>query len=212
MILLAATSPSKGNELRQHLITKTTFANELRFIRELIREPASVGAIAATGKYAARAMAARIPLGSSLPVLELGPGTGSITRAILQRGVPPEKLVSVEHSSEFCDHLRERFPGVNIVNGDALDLKSALAGTPFRRFSAVVSGVPLLNLPKPARAKMITDALSLCEPGAPLVQFTYGPRPPMQAAEGAFSVSFEELIVRNVPPAWIYVYRSVQGN
>lgn len=171
-----------------------------------------MGAIAATGKYAARAMAARIPIGSQLPVLELGPGTGSITRAILERGVPPERLVSIEYNSEFCDYLREQFPRVNFINGDALDLNRTLEGTPWREFSAVISGLPLLNLSKSVRAEMITGALAHCEPGAPLVQFTYGARPPVPAMKDMFSVTLEELIVRNVPPAWIYVYRSVQGN
>lgn len=198
--------------VRQLRIPKKPFASELRFIREWIREPGAVGAIAATGKYAARAMASHIPDDSPLPVLELGPGTGSITKAILERGIPAEKLVSIEYSREFYDHLRERFPGVNFINGDALNLQSTLSDAPWQKFSGVIGAVPLLNLPKPARAKLIEDALALCEPGAPFVQITYGPKPPVPADKEKFTIDAAELVVRNVPPAWIFVYRSVRGN
>ena len=137
----------------------------------------TVGAVAPTGRIIARTMAAhrpaRIPI---FPCLNSGPGTGAIHGAILEHGIPADSLVSVEYSEKFCAYLSARFPGVHFIHGDAFDLATTLAGTPWRRFGAVISGLPLLNFPKPARAKLIEDSLSLCEPGAPFVQFSYGPR------------------------------------
>lgn len=186
---------------------KNRLGTELRFIREWIREPGAVGAIAPTGKAAARAMASHAPLDSDLPVLELGPGTGAITAAILERGIPAERLVSVEYSKEFYGYLKTRFPGVNFINGDALDLATTLADTPWRRFSAVICAVPLLNLPKPTRTRIIADCLSLVESGAPFVQISYGPRPPAPVAKGQYVVDSSDWVMKNVPPARVFVYR-----
>jgi phosphatidylethanolamine/phosphatidyl-N-methylethanolamine N-methyltransferase len=180
---------------------------EFRFLRELIREPGTTGAVAPTGRIIARTMAAHAPLDSDLPVLELGPGTGAITAAILEHGIPADRLVSVEYSEKFCAYLSARFPGVHFIHGDAFDLATTLAGTPWRRFGAVISGLPLLNFPKPARAKLIEDSLSLCEPGAPFVQFSYGPRAPVPAGKGQFTVESSNWVMKNVPPARVFVYR-----
>lgn len=186
---------------------KERLATEFRFFREWIREPGAVGAIAPTGKAAARAMAACVPLDSDLPVLELGPGTGAITEAILERGIEPQRLVSVEYSKEFYNYLKARFPGVNFINGDAFNLAETLKDTPWQRFRAVVSGIPLLNVPKPERTKLIRDALALAEPGAPFIQISYGPKPPAAVLGGEFSVRTTDWVVKNVPPARVFIYR-----
>lgn len=193
--------------LRASVKLRDRLNTEFRFIREWIREPGAVGAIAPTGKATARTMASHAPLDSELPVLELGPGTGAVTTAILERGIPAEKLVSIEYSKEFYDYLKGRFPGVNFINGDALDLAATLAPTPWRRFSAVICAVPLLNLAKPARIRLIQDGLSLVEPGAPFVQLCYGPRAPAPEVKGQFVVESSDWVMKNVPPARVFVYR-----
>lgn len=193
--------------LRTSAKIKKRLSAEFRFFREWMREPGAVGAIVPTGKAAARAMAACIPLDSDLPVLELGPGTGAITAAILEHGIPAERIVSVEYSKDFFDYLRAKFPDVNFINGDAFDLAATLKGTPWRRFCAVVSGIPLLNFPKPERIRLIRDALSLAEPGAPFIQISYGPKPPVAVVQGEFSLQTTDWVVKNVPPARVFVYR-----
>ncbi|MCG6858989.1 MAG: methyltransferase domain-containing protein [Salaquimonas sp.] len=180
---------------------------EYRFIREWIREPGAVGSVAPTGKATARAMASHAPLDNPLPVLELGPGTGAVTAAILAHGVAADRLVGVEYSKKFHTYLTERFPDVHFVHGDAFNLAATLAGTPWRRFSAVISALPLLNFPKPARLKLIVDALALCEPGAPFAQLCYGPRAPVPAGQGGLIVESSDWVVKNVPPARVFVYR-----
>jgi len=181
--------------------------NELRFLREWIREPAAVGAVVPTGKLVARAMASHLPLDNPLPVLELGPGTGAITAAILEHGVPADRLVAVEYSKQFHTYLTERFPGAHVIHGDAFNLTETLADTPWQRFSAVISGIPLLNFPKPVRIKLILDALALCEPGAPLIQFSYGPRVPAPVGKSGLTVESSRWLLKNVPPARVFVYR-----
>jgi len=182
------------------------FDEEIRFFRGWIEKPRSVGSIVPTGAVMARRMASVVDTGSGLPVLELGPGTGCITRAILARGVDPTMLWSVEHSEDFVDHLREIHPGVNFVQGDAFALDAALAGAP-PVYDCAISGLPLLNFPVEARIRFVNSVLERLPPGRPLVQFTYGPLSPVPTRKGDYSVEHFDFIMRNLPPAQLWIYR-----
>ena len=106
------------------------FDDEVRFFMGWLHRPKAVGSIIPTSSTTARKMASVIDTDSGLPVLELGPGTGVITKAILARGVKPENLFAVEYSPEFVRHLKRHFPSVNVIAGDAFittDQESAYA-------------------------------------------------------------------------------------
>ena len=183
------------------------FDDELRFIRGMMSTPKTVGAIMPTsGRMAAR-MASIIDTGSGLPVLELGPGTGVITKAILDKGVKPEDLVSVEYSSEFVRHLRGKYPGVNFINGDAFSLAETLKNYRGQKFDCVISGIPLLNFPMHQRVTLIEDLLRLIPVGRPVVQFSYGPISPVVARPDSYTIKHFDFVVRNIPPAQIWHYR-----
>jgi phosphatidylethanolamine/phosphatidyl-N-methylethanolamine N-methyltransferase len=162
-----------------------------------------VGAVAPSSKALARAMVAQIPAG---PVLELGPGTGVITESILARGIAPEDLTLVEYDQRFAALLRQRFPGVRIVRGDAFDLARTLGAT--APFQAIVSGLPLLNFPSSARAQLLDQIFARLAPGAPFIQFSYGLKPPVPAPQGA-RVQRAAFIPFNLPPARVWVYRKL---
>jgi SAM-dependent methyltransferase len=130
---------AKGTGLRKTLAAK--FDDELKFFKGWIDKPKAVGAIVPTSSVTARRMASVIDLGSGLPVLELGPGTGVITKAILRHGVKPENLYAVEYSADFARHLRNNFPGVNVIEGDAFNLDTTLGKDADLTFDAVISGV-----------------------------------------------------------------------
>ncbi len=170
--------------------------------------PKAVGAILPTSSITARRMASVIDTGSGLPVLELGPGTGVITKAILNQGVKPADLYSIEYSHDFVDHLRKNFPDVNIIQGDAFDLDSALGDKKDQKFDCIISAVPLLNFPMDRRVQLMESLLSYIPRGRPLMQITYGPLPPVPAGRGNYVVQHYDFVVRNVPPAQLWVYRS----
>ena len=183
------------------------FDDEIRFIKGMISTPKTVGAIMPTSARMASRMASIIDTGSGLPVLELGPGTGVITKAILDKGVKPENLVSVEYSSEFVRHLRGKYPGVNFINGDAFSLAETLESYRGQKFDCVISGIPLLNFPMHQRVKLIEDLLKLIPVGRPVVQFSYGPVSPVVARPDSYTIKHFDFIVRNIPPAQIWHYR-----
>ncbi|MGB8293324.1 MAG: rRNA adenine N-6-methyltransferase family protein, partial [Rhizobium ruizarguesonis] len=87
------------------------FDDEIRFFRGMMQGPKTVGSIVPTSSITAKRMASVVDIHSGLPVLELGPGTGAITKAILGRGVRPENLVAIEYSTDFHKHLQRTYPG-----------------------------------------------------------------------------------------------------
>jgi phosphatidylethanolamine/phosphatidyl-N-methylethanolamine N-methyltransferase len=137
--------------MRQRVELK--FKDEIEFLKGWKRNRKAVGAIAPTSAVTAKKMASVVRPSSGLPVLELGPGTGIITKAILARGVSAQDLTSIEYSPEFCEHLRAQFPGVDIRCGDAFALDLALGGRCDAQFDCVISAIPLLHLPVAKRRR-----------------------------------------------------------
>lgn len=185
---------------------KDRFAEEIRFLEALKREPRSVGAVWPTGQVMARSMASVIDPQSALPVLELGPGTGVITKALFDAGLAPDKLHAVEYTPGFVRELRVRFPRSHIHEGDAFNLDKTLGEARTLVFDCAVSALPLLNFPMQMRIHLVDDVLSRLSPGRPLVQFSYGPLPPVTAKDGQFVVRHHDYVLRNLPPARVWTY------
>jgi phosphatidylethanolamine/phosphatidyl-N-methylethanolamine N-methyltransferase len=178
----------------------------LRFFRTWLAKPVLTGAVSPSGKALARAMAREVPE-SSLPVLELGPGTGPVTAALIARGIAPERIVAVEYNTDFCNLLAGRHRGLNIVEGDAYDLPGTLPPGLRGPFAAVVSSLPLLTRPPEVRHALVEDALSRVAADGGLIQFSYGLKPPLAALSGRFSVQRTALVLANLPPARVWLYR-----
>ncbi len=185
------------------------FDEEIRFFKGWKSNMKAVGSIVPTSGITARRMASVVNPHSGLPVLELGPGTGVITKAILQKGVQPENLVSVEFSTDFYQHLVKTYPGVDFINGDAFDLDKTLGLRRDQKFDSVVSAVPLLNFPMHMRVSLIDDLLSRIPVGRPVIQISYGPLSPVVAMPDRYQISHYDFVVRNIPPAQLWVYRKM---
>lgn len=166
------------------------------FFRFLAR-PRRVGAIAPSGAHLARAMAGAADLSGD--VLELGPGTGVFTAALVEHGLPPQRLTLIEYDEDFAAALRARFASVRVIEGDAFAFPALVGGM---RFSSVISGLPLLNYPKEQGRALIAAALAR---DASFVQFSYGWSAPVPAPDGA-TVTLAARIWRNLPPAAVWVY------
>lgn len=187
------------------------FDDELKFFKGWIDKPKTVGSIIPTSSITARKMASVINVNSGLPALEVGPGTGIITKHILKHGVKPENLYAIEYNHDFVLHLRRNFPRVNVIEGDAFELettlKKALGKQTPEQFDAVVSGVPLLNFPVATRVKYIEGLLARIPNGRPIVQLTYGPKSPVPPGLGDYTVERFDFIIRNIPPTILWIYR-----
>jgi phosphatidylethanolamine/phosphatidyl-N-methylethanolamine N-methyltransferase len=181
--------------------------DEMQFIRSWFEKPLSTGAVMPSSKALARTMAQYVDPQASGPVIELGPGTGPVTEALVRRGVDPARLVLVEFNPDFCRLLRTRYPAATVVQGDAYRLRRLLETYVREPAAAVVSGLPLVTKPLRTRLRLIADAMGLLAPGAPFVQFTYAMVPPIPKALSGIKAEASELIWLNLPPARVWVYR-----
>ena len=184
------------------------------FLMSLMSTPHLTGAVAPSGPALARAMAAAAGPPDEGLVVELGPGTGPVTRALFDRGLDPRRLVMVEYNPEFCRLLEDRFAPARVVRGDAYDLPRTLAELDGERVSAFVSSLPLLTRPPADRGKLIGDAFAMMGAEGVFVQFTYGLVSPIprEIWEGRFSARRGRAIWANLPPARVWTYRLDQAD
>ena len=184
-------------------------ADSARFLKSLVAAPRLTGAVAPSGRALARTMATAI--GSPLHglIVELGPGTGPVTRSLIEAGVGLERLVLIEYDAGFCRMLERRFQGVRVIQGDAYDLPRTLAPFAGQPIAAVVSSLPLLNQPPPRRTKLIADVFALMGPSGVFVQFTYGLQSPIprEVCANRYSAVRSRPILLNLPPAFVWTYR-----
>jgi phosphatidylethanolamine/phosphatidyl-N-methylethanolamine N-methyltransferase len=185
--------------------TKQPAFEEAWFLKNWVESPLKTGSVIPSSKELARKMAEGVDL--SLPglVVELGPGTGPVTQALLDRGLPPERLVLVEYSNDFVKLLRKRFPGVTVLKGDAYDLQGTLAERLTEPLAAIVSGLPLFNKPESERLSLLQTALDLLAPNAPFIQFTYLAVSPVPLI-GGFQAKKSQRVWKNIPPACVWSY------
>jgi phosphatidylethanolamine/phosphatidyl-N-methylethanolamine N-methyltransferase len=190
-------------------VTKKTprLDDEMQFIRSWFEKPLSTGAVMPSSKALARTMAGYVDPKSTGPVIELGPGTGPVTQALVQHGIDPARLVLVEFNPDFCRLLRARYPAATVVQGDAYRLRGLLERAMREPASAIVSGLPLVTKPLRTRLRLISEAMGLMAPGAPFIQFTYAMVPPIPKALPNIEAECSELIWMNLPPARVWVYR-----
>jgi len=160
-----------------------------------------------SGRVLARTMASYVDVESDAPVVELGPGTGAITNALIARGIDQKRLVLVEDNPGFCALLRDRYPQAQVIQGDAYRLRDSLREVLGSPASAVVSGLPLVTKPMQTRLRLIRDAFLALAPGAPFVQFTYSVAPPIPRSLPGVSTEASERVWINLPPARVWVYR-----
>jgi len=169
------------------------------FLREALRNPRRISALAPSSPALARAMAAGLGPRSG-PVVEFGPGTGRLTEAILAAGVAPQDLTLFELSGDFVRHLHLRFPGVRVVHGPAQEAPGLLGPVAAR----VVSGLPLLSMPPELREDIVAAAFRVLAPGGEMMQFTYGALDPLtggQMARLGLVMDRGPRIWANLPPA-----------
>ena len=177
------------------------------FIGEMFRRPTEVSAIAPSSVAVARKMTEGLEQVDG-PILEIGPGTGSFTKVILERGVAPERLTLMEMNPRFCETLRQKFPGVTVLNRPAQEIaRIGLTG-----IGAVISGVPVLARPQIQR-EILRPAFSVMAPGAVFVQITYSPNAPIpQEVQAELGVMARKrgTVWANLPPARVFEFRAVQ--
>jgi phosphatidylethanolamine/phosphatidyl-N-methylethanolamine N-methyltransferase len=188
----------------------------LRFVGHWLRSPRRVAAIAPSSPGLAAAMLAQLPPGARR-VIELGGGTGAITGALLEHGIAGRDLLVLELGESLHAHLRQRFPEALVVLGDAAGLPRLARAAGFLdegRADAVVSSLGLLAMERDLVKRIVSAAFECLGPGGRFIQFTYGPASPVPEAllaELGLGMRRGGFVLRNVPPATVYVYERLQA-
>ncbi len=178
-----------------------------------LKNPRGIGAIAGSSPDLARAMARQIPKDDIQKddgwVVELGGGTGAVTKAILESGVARDRLLVVERDPTLHDFLTNRYPDIRILLGDAQELPSLLRLHKIGKVDAIVSSLPLLAMKKSQRCEIALAAFSSLAPGRPFIQFTYGWLSPLPRRRLGIEGKVQERVMQNLPPASVWVYKSL---
>jgi phosphatidylethanolamine/phosphatidyl-N-methylethanolamine N-methyltransferase len=181
----------------------------LMFLRQYLRTPQDVGAFVPSGPQLTEQMIKALALPEGGTVIELGPGTGVFTKALIAAGVAPERLILVERNEDFARHLSESFPGVVIIPGDARELPSLATAQGIPRVDRIVSGLPLRSMDDATRRAIARAIGATLAPWGRLVQFTYLAGPPIpadHAAEAGLIGTRSSMAIRNIPPAFVWQY------
>ncbi|TLP42596.1 methyltransferase domain-containing protein [Cohaesibacter sp. CAU 1516] len=176
-----------------------------RFFRNWLSYPLRVGAIAPSGQSLAALMTSEKSAATG-PVLELGPGTGVFTKALLERGVTPLNLTLIESGKDFATLLEARFPGVRVLHMDAARLSRTILFED-ACLGAVISGLPLLSMPPRKLMMILAGATGWLRPGGAFFQFTYGPRCPVPRpilVRLGLKAKCIGRTFHNMPPATVY--------
>lgn len=184
--------------------------SKLLFWQRYLHRPLGVGAVAPSGPSLAKAMVETLAPGEQDVIVEIGPGTGPFTRALLAAGIEPSQLILIEFDAEFVRHLRRKFPGVTVLQGDASQLPRLLKEQGHDKVPKILSGLPLRSMPSGVRSA-ITRAMatSLTTQGS-LVQFSYFVAPPLAEAEVkacGLTGRRAKAVMANIPPAFVWHYR-----
>lgn len=178
------------------------------FLQEAMLRPQQIGAILPSSRSLANAMARWIPIERGLFVLELGPGTGTVTRAILERGLPQDQLVVIEKSTRLAELLRCKFPKLNVITGDAWELDILLKKhvPHIDRVGAIVSSLPLRNFSLKRTLALVHKISSVLSEGGRLIQYSYHLRSVHPPVTDGFRLIGWEIVWRNFPPARVNAY------
>lgn len=175
-----------------------------RFLLSWLDNPFGVGAVAPSGRPLARLMTQELKAGDR--VLELGPGTGTLTQAILARGVVRHDLFLLERCPGFADLLERRFPGATVMRGDATVRQDGLV--PYRgTIDFIISGLPLVLFSREQKYRLLREVFRLLKPDGAFYQFTYGGRCPLDRRHLerlGLDARCTGFIALNVPPAFVY--------
>lgn len=182
------------------------------FSREILANPRRIGAAAPSSRALGRRMASHVGIGGDGFVVEVGAGTGAVTEALLERGVPPNRLIAVERSERLAEHLRRHFPGVNVVAGDAGELRALFRDhedLAREGVAAVISSLPLRSLPPEEAVKIAEEIRRLLRPGGVLVQFTYSLGSKTHWTLRNFRRLRGSIVWGNLPPARVDVFQAL---
>lgn len=181
------------------------------FFLRWLSNPLRVGAVVPSSRKLAQAIAEQISVASEDYIVELGPGTGVVTRALLEGGLSEKQIIVVELDHRFASQLKHRFPNITVLEGDARNIKELLHTRGITEVAAIVSCLPLLSMPDAIRLAIVHRAFDILKKDGAFVQFTYGllsPVPEHHQHTIGIRGRIAKRVWHNFPPARIWKYKT----
>ena len=201
------TKPAEGRLERSGFFRDAEASDEFVFIRAWVRAPLVTASMLPSGRALSSAIAAAVDPAVPGAIVELGPGTGAVTAALVEQGVSPERLILIEFLPEFCELLRRRYPAARVIAGDAFDAPNILRHLKVAPLAAVVSCLPLYGKKPEYRERLLQELLRLGPKGMPFVQATNFSRSPIPFDPAAIAGAASPRIWFNLLPALVWTYR-----
>lgn len=186
-------------------------ANPLLFFRRWLANPRQMGAIAPSGPSLCRRIVAATRWHADEAVIELGAGTGTVSRALIEAGLPPSRLFVVEIEPSMAAHLGRVLPGANVICGDAAALDRLIPQQWHGRIGSVICGIPLLLLPFAAQKRLV-EAMETVAPGRGFLHFSYVGMSPLPHRRLGLDARRVAWTMRNLPPASVWHFTARPGD
>jgi phosphatidylethanolamine/phosphatidyl-N-methylethanolamine N-methyltransferase len=186
-----------------------TLSDTTLFLQEWLGNPRRTGSIVPSSRRLAAAMARWLPANPASYVLELGPGTGIITAALLEHGLREDRLIAIENNPKLASLLHKRFPRANVIVGDAWHLDDLLRDRPqpIESVGAVISSLPLLNFSEEQAEGLAQKIRAVLEPQGNWVQFSYRIHKLRPRGAASFRLHASKIVWFNLPPARVSVFQ-----
>jgi phosphatidylethanolamine/phosphatidyl-N-methylethanolamine N-methyltransferase len=182
------------------------------FFRQWLRSPKSMGAVIPSSRALARAVTREVAWRPGQVVVELGAGTGAISQGLMDSGLPPEALMMIELDRPLYEYLRERFPAVRVINGDATRLVDILRQQGVEQVGTVISGIPMVTMPLGFQRAIVEQSFAALGPEGCLLQYSYSPVVPIPAKKLGVEARLVKVVMRNLPPATVWRFRPRRAN
>lgn len=176
------------------------------FFRRFLKNPVAVASLTPSSPALGRLVAQQIRRAEDEYVVELGCGTGAITRALLDGGVPPEKLIAVDLDAALLDVLREDFPDITVLECDAAKIAQCLPPAVVGKVGTVVCGIPISLLPRKVQRRIVDEMFAVMPPGNRFLAYTHRPISPLPRRELGLKGQRLARTLRNLPPASVWGY------
>jgi phosphatidylethanolamine/phosphatidyl-N-methylethanolamine N-methyltransferase len=176
-----------------------------------LRKPLQIAAICPSGATVGAAMARLVDPARPGPILELGAGTGSITRGLIEAGWPPDRIIAYEREARLADILRRELDGIRAILGDATDLERQLTRFGVGRLSAVVSSLPIKWFPRDAQRAVLRPCFARLGLDGRFLQLTNAFSSPLPIEQLGLDGREAARVWRNLPPAQIWSYTVGNG-
>ncbi|MFV3127572.1 class I SAM-dependent methyltransferase [Niveispirillum sp. KHB5.9] len=174
------------------------------FFKRWLANPLSMASITPSAPSLSRLMAAQITRAPDEVVVEFGGGTGAVTQAILEAGVPPSKLYTVERDPELAAYLRRHLPGIHVLEGDVADIRSMLPEEVRGKVGTVLVCLPMILIPVEDQRAIVDAIFEVMPPGRAFYAYTYSARSPLRRKALGLKGRRVGFTIANIPPASVW--------